>query len=88
MVSRRRVMAKCGSPAILQHIAHLLKPGGTAATFTAAGQVRRDLQSAGLTVHKRPGFGRKREMLCAEQATSYSTTGLNTLGTAPSDTAN
>ena len=56
-------------PAILQHIAHLLKPGGTAATFTAAGQVRRDLQAAGLTVHKRSGFGRKREMLCAEQTT-------------------
>ena len=52
---------------VLARIARLLVPGGSAATFTAAGFVRRSLMAAGLTVHKRPGFGRKREMLCARQ---------------------
>ncbi len=37
--------------------------GGTLATFTSAGFVRRGLQDAGFTMHKRKGFGRKREML-------------------------
>lgn len=35
----------------------------TFATFTAAGQVRRDLAQAGFRVEKQPGFGRKREMI-------------------------
>lgn len=47
-------------------------PGGTFATFTAAGWVRRNLQSAGFAVEKVPGYGRKRECLC---------------GTKPPDTA-
>lgn len=38
-------------------------PQATFATFTAAGQVRRDLQSAGFEVEKVPGHGRKRECL-------------------------
>jgi len=38
-------------------------PGARAATFTVAGQVRRDLAAAGFAVEKRPGFGRKRERL-------------------------
>jgi tRNA 5-methylaminomethyl-2-thiouridine biosynthesis bifunctional protein len=33
------------------------------ATFTSAGAVRRDLMKAGFEVSKRPGFGKKREML-------------------------
>jgi len=41
----------------------LTKPQGTFATFTAAGQVRRDLMQAGFKVMKRPGFKQKREML-------------------------
>lgn len=40
-------------------------PGGQAATFTVAGQVRRGLEAAGFEVAKRPGFGRKRERLVA-----------------------
>jgi tRNA 5-methylaminomethyl-2-thiouridine biosynthesis bifunctional protein len=36
---------------------------GTFATFTAAGMVKRGLQAAGFQVEKRPGFGRKRDML-------------------------
>lgn len=44
-------------------MATLTRPGGTFATFTAAGFVRRGLQQAGFTVTRRKGFGRKREML-------------------------
>lgn len=36
--------------------------GGTCATYTAAGFVRRALESAGFTVNRVPGFGRKRHM--------------------------
>ncbi len=50
-------------PALFAQIARLSRPGATFATFTAAGDVRRALAAAGFTVHKRPGFGRKREML-------------------------
>lgn len=39
--------------------------GTSLATFTAAGEVRRNLVAAGFEVSKRKGFGRKREMLCA-----------------------
>lgn len=45
-------------------MARLARPGGTLATFTSAGFVRRGLQEAGFTMQKRKGFGRKREMLC------------------------
>ncbi|MBE1294133.1 MAG: tRNA (5-methylaminomethyl-2-thiouridine)(34)-methyltransferase MnmD [Rhodobacteraceae bacterium] len=38
------------------------KAGGTAATYTAAGFVRRNLEAAGFTVTRTPGFGRKRHM--------------------------
>jgi tRNA 5-methylaminomethyl-2-thiouridine biosynthesis bifunctional protein len=44
-------------------IGRLTRTDGTFATFTAAGQVRRDLQDAGFSVTKTPGFGRKRERL-------------------------
>ena len=37
-------------------------PGGTFATYSAAGAVRRALEAAGFTVERRPGFGRKRHM--------------------------
>ena len=37
-------------------------PGGTFATYTAAGHVRQSLAEAGFTVTRRPGFGRKRHM--------------------------
>lgn len=41
--------------------------GGTAATYTAAGFVRRNLQTAGFDVSRIPGFGRKRHMTTAEK---------------------
>lgn len=37
-------------------------PGGSFATYTAAGHVRRALAEAGFTVERRPGFGTKRHM--------------------------
>ncbi|WP_417582727.1 bifunctional tRNA (5-methylaminomethyl-2-thiouridine)(34)-methyltransferase MnmD/FAD-dependent 5-carboxymethylaminomethyl-2-thiouridine(34) oxidoreductase MnmC [Nitrincola sp.] len=49
--------------ALFHQIARLSRPGTRFATFTAAGLVRRGLQDVGFEVEKRPGFGRKREML-------------------------
>jgi len=51
------------TPALFAAMARLARPGGTLATFTSAGFVRRGLQDAGFTMSKRKGFGRKREML-------------------------
>ncbi|MGL4859381.1 MAG: bifunctional tRNA (5-methylaminomethyl-2-thiouridine)(34)-methyltransferase MnmD/FAD-dependent 5-carboxymethylaminomethyl-2-thiouridine(34) oxidoreductase MnmC [Enterobacteriaceae bacterium] len=48
-------------------------PGTTLATFTSAGFVRRVLQAAGFTIHKRPGFAQKREMLTGEFAPEQTT---------------
>lgn len=47
--------------AVFRQIARLSRPGTTLATFTAAGQVRRDLTAAGFSVRKVPGYGMKRE---------------------------
>lgn len=44
------------------------RPGGTAATYTAAGFVRRGLAEAGFDVTRVPGFGRKRHMTQARRA--------------------
>ena len=51
------------TPQVFREVARLTPPGGTCATFTVAGAVRRALGEAGFTLEKRPGFGRKREML-------------------------
>lgn len=53
-------------------MARLARPGGTLATFTSAGFVRRGLQEAGFTMRKSKGFGRKREMLTGEMAQTLS----------------
>ncbi len=42
-------------------------PGGTFATYTAAGWVRRNLADAGFKVSKIPGFGRKRDSLAGHR---------------------
>lgn len=42
-------------------------PGGTFATYTAAGQVRRGLSDAGFHVSKIPGYGRKRDSLAGRR---------------------
>lgn len=51
------------TPALFSALARLARAGGTLATFTAAGFVRRGLQEAGFTISKRKGFAHKREML-------------------------
>lgn len=48
--------------ALLQAVADHTAPNGTFATYTAAGHVRRALQTAGFTVQRKPGYGRKRHM--------------------------
>ncbi|BDA79677.1 hypothetical protein LPTSP3_g26070 [Leptospira kobayashii] len=48
---------------VFQKIKSLSKEGTSFATFTAAGFVRRNLESVGFRVEKQAGFGRKREML-------------------------
>lgn len=52
-------------PSLLAQVATHTNPGGTAATYTAAGDVRRALSAAGFAVERRPGFGRKRHMIAA-----------------------
>ena len=42
--------------------------GGSFATYSCAGFVRRNLEAAGFQVEKRPGFGSKREMLTGRKA--------------------
>lgn len=54
------------SESLFAQMARLTRPGGTFATFTSAGWIRRGLQAAGFAPRKFPGFGRKREMLCGE----------------------
>lgn len=49
-------------PALLAEVYAHTKPGGTFATYTAAGAVRRALSGAGFAVERTPGFGRKRHM--------------------------
>ena len=49
-------------PSLLSDVAARMRPGGTLATYTAAGHVRRALAAAGLGVERIPGFGRKRHM--------------------------
>jgi len=47
---------------LLTEVARHTARGGTAATYTAAGFVRRGLEAAGFAVERAPGFGRKRHM--------------------------
>lgn len=49
-------------PALLAQVYARTAPGGTAATYSAAGHVRQSLAQAGFTVSRTPGFGRKRHM--------------------------
>lgn len=50
------------SAELMDQIARHTAPGGTFATYTAAGPVRRALDDAGFAVERLPGFGRKRHM--------------------------
>ena len=49
-------------PPLMREVARHTAPGGTFATYTAAGAVRRALAEAGFAVERVAGFGRKRHM--------------------------
>lgn len=53
-----------GAP-LMAEVARHTKSGGTAATYSAAGFVRRGLEAAGFAVARGPGFGSKRHMIRA-----------------------
>ncbi len=55
------------SAELMAEVFRLTAPGGRFATYAAAGFVRRNLTAAGFMVERRPGFARKREMLCGEK---------------------
>jgi tRNA 5-methylaminomethyl-2-thiouridine biosynthesis bifunctional protein len=57
-------------------IAARTAPGGTLATFSSAGAVRRGLAGAGFDVEKVEGFGTKREMTVASLPSSPSCVGI------------
>jgi len=50
------------SPDLMKQVARHTAPGGTFATYTAAGHVRRSLEAAGFTVTRSTGYGPKRHM--------------------------
>lgn len=52
---------------IMAEIARCSHEGARLATFTVAASVRNALQNAGFELQKRPGFGRKRDMLTAQK---------------------
>ena len=51
------------SKPLMRVLADVSAPTGTFASYTAAGWVRKNLQEAGFDVERRPGFGRKRDMI-------------------------
>jgi tRNA U34 5-methylaminomethyl-2-thiouridine-forming methyltransferase MnmC len=55
-------------PNLMAEVARHTAPGGTAATYTAAGFVRRGLEAAGFSVSRVKGYGRKRHMTRARLA--------------------
>lgn len=50
------------APSLMQQVRNHTLPGGTAATYSAAGFVRRGLTEAGFEVTRSQGYGRKRHM--------------------------
>jgi len=54
------------SASLLRRCAQLATRNATFATWCVAGQVRRALSEAGFVPEKRPGFGRKRQMLAGK----------------------
>lgn len=53
---------------MMGHVARHTVPGGTCATYTAAGHVRRALAAAGFAVDRVPGHGTKRHMTVGRKA--------------------
>lgn len=61
---------------VLKAVARLCRRGTRFATWTVAGQVRRDLQACGFEVDKRPGLPPKRECLAGRYAPAWKVKGL------------
>jgi tRNA U34 5-methylaminomethyl-2-thiouridine-forming methyltransferase MnmC len=57
-------------PDLMQEVGAHTNDQGTAATYTAAGFVRRGLEAAGFSVTRAPGYGRKRHMTQAVKASA------------------
>ncbi len=55
------------TPAVLAEVGRRTRPGGSAATWSAAARVREGLAAAGFDVVRRPGHGRKRDMTVARR---------------------
>ena len=55
---------------LLARVAERTVPGGTFATYTSAGHVKRALQAARFCVRRETGFGRKRHMLRGTMSSS------------------
>ena len=55
-------------PDLMAEVGQHTAPDGTAATYSAAGAIRRALEAGGFTVGRIPGFGRKRHMTVARKA--------------------
>ena len=49
-------------PTLMADVGQHTKPGGSCATYTAAGFVRRSLQKSGFSITRTAGFGKKRHM--------------------------
>jgi tRNA U34 5-methylaminomethyl-2-thiouridine-forming methyltransferase MnmC len=56
------------SAGLMDEVFRHTRQGGSFATYTSAGWVRRNLEAAGFAVEKRAGFAGKREMLCGRKA--------------------
>ncbi|HZW21330.1 bifunctional tRNA (5-methylaminomethyl-2-thiouridine)(34)-methyltransferase MnmD/FAD-dependent 5-carboxymethylaminomethyl-2-thiouridine(34) oxidoreductase MnmC [Noviherbaspirillum sp.] len=56
------------APEVLVRMGRMAASGATAATYTVSGAVRQALAQGGFLCEKRPGFGRKRDMLAARYA--------------------
>ena len=50
------------SPSLMHEVGAHTRAGGSFATYTAAGFVRRGLEAAGFEITRSPGYGRKRHM--------------------------
>ncbi|MEM6748912.1 MAG: FAD-dependent 5-carboxymethylaminomethyl-2-thiouridine(34) oxidoreductase MnmC [Planctomycetota bacterium] len=59
------------SPAVLNSVAKLTKPGGVAATYASASAVREGLAANGFDVQRLPGFGRKKHRIVATRRTQH-----------------
>ncbi len=55
--------AEMWSASLMRALARLSAPGARLASFSVAGEVRRNLEAAGFATAKKPGFGAKRQRL-------------------------